>query len=186
MSEYTRGIAITVVFLALSLGVGAWMTARNPEVGQQVMSMIRDTIIGEALDSSRPVLALKIFINNLQACVLMFLGGATLGALTVFIIGTNGFVIGSILELVGREHSSLYVAAALVPHGIFEIPAFVISGALGFSLAAALLREGYGEGDAADRAREMGRLFLVVVLPLVAVAALVEAFITPEILRMVV
>ncbi|OPX76598.1 MAG: hypothetical protein A4E39_00002 [Methanoregulaceae archaeon PtaB.Bin152] len=116
----------------------------------------------------------------------MFVGGASLGLLTVFIISTNGFVIGSVLEMVRKDHSALYVVAAIVPHGLLEIPAFIISGALGLMLAKALWREWEGKEDASALALSYGRTFLLAVVPLVAVAACVEAFITPEILRVII
>jgi len=42
-----------------------------------------------------------------------------------------------------------------------------------------------GNGDAAAEALGLGRTFLFVVIPLVAVAAVTEAFITPEIINLV-
>lgn len=186
MSDLARNAAITVGFLVFAVLAGAWMTAQDPGIGRQLITVLKDSIVGEALDSNTVMFATKLFLNNLEACLLMFLGGASLGVLTVFIIGTNGFVIGSILEMVRQEHSFLYVVAAIAPHGIFEIPAFVLSGALGLSLAAALWREWLGSEDAAAHAAGLGRIFLLAVLPLVAVAACTEAFITPEILRLVI
>lgn len=186
MSELGKNAGIVLLLLAVSIVFGAWTTMEDPAVGKQLLTLLKDSIIGEAFDSSTLLLAAKLFVNNLQACVLMFLGGASFGLLTVFIISMNGFVIGSVLELVRREHDPLYVIAALVPHGIFEIPAFLISGALGLMLAKALWREWEGAGDAADRALSLGRTFLIAVVPLVAVAACVEAFITPEILRVII
>ncbi len=186
MSDLARNAGVVVVLLAVSVGFGAWTTMQDPTVGEQLISLLKESIMGEALDSSGPMMAVMLFFNNLQACILMFVGGASLGLLTVFIISTNGFVIGSVLEMVSKEHSALYVVAAIVPHGLFEIPAFVISGALGLMLAKALWREWEGDEDASALALSYGRIFLLVVLPLVAVAACVEAFITPEILRVII
>ncbi|MCU0632038.1 MAG: stage II sporulation protein M [Methanolinea sp.] len=186
MSELARNSGIALLLLLVSVGFGAWTTMEDPAVGEQIITLLRDSIMGETLDSSSALLAVKLFFNNLQACLLMFLGGASFGLLTVFIISTNGFVIGSVLELVREQHSALYVIAAIVPHGIFEIPAFLISGALGLLLAKALWREWEGSEDASVRAYAFGRTFLLLVVPLVAVAAGVEAFITPEILRFII
>jgi stage II sporulation protein M len=89
------------------------------------------------------------------------------------------------MEIISKEHSALFVAAALLPHGIFEIPAFILSGSLGILLAQSLIAEWYGSGDTADAARVFARLFLVTVLPLVTAAAIVEAFITPIVIHLV-
>ena len=78
-----------------------------------------------------------------------------------------------------------FVAAAIVPHGIFEIPAFILAGAFGILLAQSLIAEWYGSGDTAADARGYGKLFVTVVLPLLATAAVVEAFITPVVIHLV-
>jgi stage II sporulation protein M len=185
MSDFPRYAAATVVIFAVSLAAGVALTVASPETGQQMLDLLREAILGEVIDKSPAGLAFTLFLNNLQACTLMFLGGATFGLLTAFIILTNGVVIGSVMELVRQQQGPVYVAAALIPHGVFEIPAFIISGTLGFLLARSLWLEVKGTGDAAGTALGMGKTFLLVVIPLVAVAACTEAFITPEILNLV-
>jgi stage II sporulation protein M len=185
MSEFPRYAVVTTALLLFSLAAGVAVTIANPEAGQQILDMLKEALLGGVIDSTPAELAVTLFINNLQACTLMFLGGATLGLLTAFIILTNGVVIGSVMELVRQQQGGLYVAAALLPHGIFEIPAFIVSGTLGLLLARALWTEVNGNGDAAGEALGLGRTFLFVVIPLVAVAAVTEAFITPEIINLV-
>ena len=129
--------------------------------------------------------ASRLFANNLEACILLFLGGASFGILTIFIMSLNGIVIGAIMEIVHKDHTPLFVAAAILPHGIFEIPAFIIAGALGILLAQSLIAEWYGKGDTAADASRFARFFVLYVLPLVAIAACVEAFITPVVIHLV-
>ena len=107
------------------------------------------------------------------------------GILTIFIMSLNGIVIGAVMEIVHTDHSALFVAAAILPHGIFEIPAFIISGALGILLAQSLIAEWYTGHDASADAARYARTFLIWVLPLVAIAACVEAFITPAVIHLV-
>jgi stage II sporulation protein M len=97
----------------------------------------------------------------------------------------NGIVIGAIMEIVRKDHSAVFVAAAILPHGIFEIPAFILSGALGILLAQSLIAEWYNGTDTAEEAKKFGRTFICYVLPLVAIAAFIEAFITPIIIQLV-
>ncbi|MFA5331395.1 MAG: stage II sporulation protein M [Methanoregula sp.] len=175
----------TVFLLAASIAAG-WVGSMNdPSIGESLMALFQNEIAGQ-ISIDHPVdLCVKLFANNFEACILLFLGGASIGLLTLAILGINGIVIGAVTQIVSQTHSALYLAAALVPHGIFEIPAFIISASLGFVLAQALIAEWYGAGDAATEAQKLGKLFLCVVLPLIAVAAVVEAFITPAVLQMV-
>jgi stage II sporulation protein M len=185
MSDIGRSAVFTCVLFAASVTAGVALTIGNPAAGQQLLELFRESILGEVLNSSAPVLAATLFFNNLQACLVMFLGGASFGILTAIVIVSNGVVIGSIVEIVRQEQGGLYIAAALLPHGIFEIPAFLISGTLGFLLARSLWNEWKMQGDAVADASRMGRIFLLYVLPLVFLAAVTEAFITPAVIAFV-
>jgi len=180
----TAAIIAIAAFL-LTAVVGIAVVRQSPSAGHQLVQVVRDQVTG-TVDAKEPLaLAVFIFANNLQACVLLFLGGATLGVLTLLITAANGIVIGGIMEIVREERGLLYVAAAILPHGIFEIPSFILSASLGFIVGAALLAEWHGGGDSAATAAAHGRTFLRVVVPLVAIAAFIEAFITPQVIHLV-
>ena len=184
-SPLANAIIVTFLLFFATTTVGWVVAAQNPSVGEDLLKLFEKEVAGQMDGKNQADMCLKLFFNNLQACILLFLGGATFGILTIFIMSLNGIVIGAIMELVHKDHTPLFVAAAILPHGIFEIPAFIISGALGILLAQALVAEWYGNGDTAVSAIAFARLFLAVVLPLVAVAATVEAFITPVIIHLV-
>jgi stage II sporulation protein M len=187
MSELAlrRAAAIAVAAFLLTGIAGVAVVRESPSTGRQFIQIIQDQVVGR-VDAREPLsLAVFIFANNLQACVLLFLGGASLGLLTLFIIASNGVIIGGIMELVREERGLLYVAAAILPHGVFEIPSFIISASLGFILGSSLLAEWRGGGDSAATAAAHARTFLLVVVPLVAIAAFIEAFITPQVIHLV-
>ena len=184
-SALTNAIIITFLLFFTTLTVGWVGSAQNPAVGQDLMKLFEKEVAGQISTKDGLDMFSKLFANNLEACVLLFLGGASFGILTIFIMSLNGIMIGAIMEIVHTDHSPIFVAAAILPHGIFEIPAFIIAGALGILLAQSLNEEWYGSGDAAVDARRYVRIFLLYVLPLVAVAAYVEAFITPVVIHLV-
>ena len=131
-------------------------------------------------------MAVTLFINNLEASLLLFIGGATFGIVTLMILLTNGVIIGFVVEYAAKIQGSAAVVAGIVPHGIFEIPAFIIASGLGFLLAESMWLEFKGMDDAAEYAGKLARVFLMVVIPLLAAAAIIEAFITPQIIDLVV
>jgi stage II sporulation protein M len=187
MSEWklSQGLLYTVVIFAVTLTIGIIATVIDPSIGENLLSLFKDAVVGGIAGDPAPLLFVKLFLNNLQACLLLFLGGATFGVVSLFILSTNGLIIGSIMELVREEKGMVFVLAAILPHGIFEIPSFILSGALGFMLAKSLYDEWSGNGDAAVEAAHHGLNFVMYVIPLVLLAAFVEAFITPEIIRLV-
>jgi stage II sporulation protein M len=184
-SPLANAIIITFLLFFATITVGWVGSAQNPAVGQELMNLFEKEVAGQMNVENPYDMCVKLFANNLQACILLFLGGASFGILTIFIMSLNGIVIGAIMELVSKDHTALFVAAAILPHGVFEIPAFIISGALGILLAQSLIAEWYSGEDTAPDAGRFGRLFILYVLPLVALAAVVEAFITPVIIHLV-
>jgi stage II sporulation protein M len=184
-SPLTNAIIVTFLLFFATITVGWVGSAQNPAVGEELMKLFEKEVAGQMDGSDQADMCIKLFFNNLQACILLFLGGATFGILTIFIMSLNGIVIGAIMELVHKDHTPLFVAAAILPHGIFEIPAFIISGALGILLAQSLIAEWYGSGDTSVAAQAYAKMFIIWVLPLVATAACVEAFITPVIIHLV-
>jgi stage II sporulation protein M len=184
-SPLANALIITLLLFMTTMCVGWIGSAQNPAVGQDLMKLCEKEVAGQMSGGNPVDMCLKLFANNLEACIFLFLGGASFGILTIFIMSLNGIVIGAIMELVSKDHSALFVAAAILPHGVFEIPAFIISGALGIMLAQSLIAEWYGDGDTAHEATHYARIFILYVLPLVAIAASVEAFITPVVIHLV-
>jgi len=184
-SPLTNAIIITVLLFFTTITVGWIGTMQNPQIGENLMQLFEKEVAGQIMGKDTPEIFARLFFNNLEACILLFLGGASFGILTIFILSLNGILIGSIMEIVHEDHSIVFVAAAILPHGVFEIPAFILSGSLGILLAQSLIGEWYSGGDAAGDARGFARLFMISVVPLVLIAAFVEAFITPAIIHLV-
>ncbi|MCX6684622.1 MAG: stage II sporulation protein M [Methanoregula sp.] len=184
-SPLTNAIIIISLLFCATITVGWVGTMKNPAIGEDLMKLFEKEVANQILGKDSPDIFIRLFFNNLEACLLLFLGGASFGIITIFIMSLNGVLIGSIMEIVHKDHSVVFVIAAILPHGIFEIPAFILSGALGILLAQTLIAEWYHVGDTAEEARRYTRLFVIYVLPLVAIAAFVEAFITPIIIHLV-
>ncbi|MDV2480623.1 stage II sporulation protein M [Methanoculleus sp. Wushi-C6] len=180
-----RAAVFAAAVFAVSVGIGVAVVAGNPSIGAEMMTLFSEEVVAGLLSDSAAVLAGKLFLNNLGVCLILFLGGASFGVVTGLVLAVNGLLIGMVTEVVRQEHGLLYIAAALAPHGIFEIPAFLVAGGLGLLLGKELLAEWYGRGDAAGRAVPLAGLFLRTVVPLLVLAAVVEAFITPAVLSMI-
>ena len=184
-SPLTHAIIIILLLFCATITVGWVGTMQNPAIGENLMNLFEKEVAGQIMGKDSADIFIRLFFNNFEACILLFLGGASFGILTIFIMSLNGILIGAIMEMVHKEHSFAFVAAAILPHGIFEIPAFILSGALGILLAQSLINEWYDGSDTGEDAKKFARTFLLYVLPLVATAAFVEAFITPIIIQLV-
>ena len=96
----------------------------------------------------------------------------------------NGWLIAFVSAAVVQEESLGFVLAALLPHGIFELPALILgqAAALSFGTAAmlALFRRG-GENRLIPSLKQNLK-YLLLALALLLPAAIIEAYITPLLL----
>ncbi|MFU8692718.1 stage II sporulation protein M (plasmid) [Rossellomorea sp. FS2] len=121
---------------------------------------------------------MDIFQNNIKASVPFILGFVSLGVSTVAALLINGVAIGGSI-LASTDHlSTVQIILLLIPHGILEIPALMLSSTIGFySLKILFL---FIRGKSINLKHELmnvGKL-LILVLVLFVTAAFVEANIT--------
>ncbi|UUX92810.1 stage II sporulation protein M [Methanoplanus endosymbiosus] len=180
-----RAFIFSLSFFFLFLIFGALAFSQNPESGKAMVETISQNVFLPILTDNSALLAINLFINNTEASVLLFIGGATFGIVTMFILMTNGIIVGFVLQFTMIEKGLPVVLAGIIPHGIFEIPAFITAAGLGFILSESIWREFRGRGDAAAEAGRLGKIFVMTVIPLLIAAAITEAFITPQIINLV-
>ncbi|GKU79015.1 stage II sporulation protein M [Paenibacillus sp. L3-i20] len=127
----------------------------------------------------------RLALNNIAVALLIAGTGFLLSIPTIIMLLFNGLMIGFIIMLSTAVHSFPTILAGLLPHGILEIPALLLAGAiglrpLGFFARAIKLREKIQWGK---EARQSVALFAVVTVMLIA-ASLIEAHITPVIMNL--
>ena len=110
-----------------------------------------------------------IFLNNAFTCFIDILTGPLVGIVPLFSAFVNGGIVGWFVQKEGA-----IVLIAIIPHGVFEIPAFLISAAIGLRLG----REVFRSRDERDLGGEMKRglwVFLTLIFPLLVIAAIIES-----------
>ncbi len=128
-----------------------------------------------------PVFSAYITSNNIQVSLMAFAGGITFGALTAYALMMNGLLLGAMAGLFAKAGGSLGFWALIVPHGALELPAIILAGAAGLSLARALLFPGDLTRTDALRASSGDAVRLVMgAVPLLVIAGIIEAFLTPR------
>lgn len=178
-------LLISALIITVGFCGGYLLSAAEPSFGETLLKIFKDMVADEIMGDTPAVMALTLFLNNLEACVIIFIGGAFFGIIPVAILFFNGIIIGAILEIARKETGDFVMLVSIVPHGIFEIPAVIASGALGLMLGQAVRDEIYRNRDAAPEAYRFGRIFVRYIIPFIAIAACIEGFITPAILQMV-
>jgi len=134
-----------------------------------------------------PVLGIDIFLNNWLVSIATGLSGLGFGAPSFITIMFNGFILG-VLVAPQLSPSLTMFFAAILPHGIIEIPSFVLSGSVGIRLGYAAwkarFRRGPENDDYLSKSLRLAVYVVVGLAPLFFIAGLIEADITPWIMRM--
>ena len=95
-------------------------------------------------------------------------------------MGLNGFILGGLGAALESAHGWRYVVASLVPHGVIEIPVILLAAALGLSVGMESLRWLIQrESRVKLRLSDSLRVYLRWILPGLAIAAIIEVFVTP-------
>jgi len=140
------------------------------------------------VDESGSISLMALFGNNLQATLTAtVMGLMPFVYLPVFSLAVNGAVIGAVLalsEMMGMELWQM-ILLGLLPHGIFEIPAIMLGVAMGLYLCRQMngtLRKRPGTPKIEAVLPHLCRVALFGVVPMLAVAALIETLVTPLLL----
>ncbi len=110
-----------------------------------------------------------IFLNNAFTCFFNIITGPLIGIFPLFSAALNGGLIGWF-----AQEEGLIVFLAIVPHGIFELPAYLLSVAIGLRLAREVFKR-KGERRLKMTLGEGLRVYLILIVPLLIIAALIES-----------
>jgi len=120
----------------------------------------------------------EIFINNVQILLLHIAGIVSFGVFNIIQLFLNGFYAGEILWNALSFMSTGEIFLRIVPHGILEIPALILSGSIGaFPWIGVLLKN---KSDRSGREiilfllQKILKLIFAIILLLLA-AAMIEA-----------
>jgi stage II sporulation protein M len=151
-------------------------------LGGSISTELLGEIIGALPDiESFDLIQIITFIvfNNVSKSflwmVLGFMGGFPPLIFTVL----NGFFIGHISYNIALDYSLGFIAAALIPHGVIEIPTILLSSAAGMGLGYALLNRLRGHGSVKVEFGKAFALFITKIIPLLILAAVLEVTLTP-------
>ncbi len=128
----------------------------------------------------KPLLALAIFLNNSVKTLAMILLGTFAGLAPLIFLLVNGYVLGLVFHASLESRGALAFLLAIAPHGVLELPAILLGTSIGLRLGATAIRRFLGKEEkpgGGELARGL-RFFAAVILPLLFVAALIEAFVT--------
>lgn len=121
-----------------------------------------------------------VFVHNAGIAIRSALGLLSFGVYTTWVLLVNGFTIGAVLADAAEANGMTWAVLGLLPHGLVELPAFWLAGAVGFRWLAFAWKLANG-----DRERIAGPWLLLeslvvvgISLVLLFVAAVIEVTVT--------
>lgn len=177
-------LIMTGIFI-ISMIAGLVATLQDLGLSENYLDMLKESF-GWIKDLHPIAIVLVIFLNNAFKSLLAIVLGAGFGIIPVIFIGGNGLLLGIVANQVTREQGALFVLAAILPHGIMEIPMVLISSALGLRLGYLMYISILGkETNIRYELVQSLRVYMRIVVPLLFVAAVVETFVTPMVVLQV-
>ena len=162
LREARRQIAVSLVLFILA-GIGG---ALYPHIGDAALANFAE-YVREFLEKNTPDLILAIFLRNAAAAGTAIVLGIFFGIVPVAAISVNGILFGAVLRLMPAE------SWRLLPHGVFELPAMFIAWGLGLWVGLWIMEAPRWQ-HLKERLTASLRVYLMLILPLLVVAAVIE------------
>ncbi|MEK6926441.1 MAG: stage II sporulation protein M [Nanoarchaeota archaeon] len=139
-------------------------------INEKILYLI-EKLISQTEGMSHGELIGFIFFNNLQSSFLSLALGIAAGIFPLFSLIFNGYLLGFV-AFFSVNSAGYLILWRILPHGIFELPAIFISIGLGLKLGFCLLFK--GSKDFKSNFFGSLKTFLLVVFPLLLIAAIIE------------
>lgn len=188
IKKYLQSLKKYILFsssvFALSILGGYIFALSYPAEMQQVLEeVVKEALfIGEEATSSQ--LFFFIFENNASKLFIMLLLGIFAGLIPFLSILANGMILGIVAQVVTQDISWTFFFLGILPHSIIEIPVLIVSTAIGMKIGKiAVWRIFGGEKIFRKEWTKAIKFYILVLAPLLFIAALIEAYITPALLK---
>ena len=166
---------LVVIFFLLGMFV--------PQVQENFMALT-EAAMSSAVSEDGSVDGIFLLTNNITACgMIMLYGFLPFIRFSALAIGTNAMMLGCMAALyVQNGFSMLTYFAGILPPGILELPAMFLSFAMGLYICDNVSRFFRRDTSACTPwtcAVWLARFHLLVLIPLLTGAALLEVYVTP-------
>ena len=169
----------SLVIFGIGIVVGLMINSRFPEIADHFQSSLVSFVkIFRGL--SKLQLAAAIFLNNAVKMLAAILFGCLFGVIPGFFLFANGIALGLVFSMSLQSRGLWMSLASIVPHGILELPAVFFGTSIGLMLGAHAVKSLFRGTEitlGAELIRSL-KFFCTVILPLLLIAAFVEAFLT--------
>ncbi len=185
LEDHGRYILVASLLLIIGLTLGAATPQRQEPVTDDPLFEGLEPFL-EFYKPYNPLTVLFLLAKNSLTAAISFVLGPLFCIVPAGILLFNGYLVGLLGAAIASEYSLTFALSTLVPHGVFEFPALVLASAAGLRLGVAALRKVNSKLQHTEYSlsAEFGkglRVFVLVVI-LLAIAAVIETYVTPALI----
>ena len=172
-------LVASIVLFAVGLVIGLMIVNGFPQMAETFENSLAG-FIKTFRGLPKLKLAAAIFVNNTVKTLAMILLGTLLGVVPAFFLIVNGAALGMVLRLSSQTRGLWISLLSVLPHGILELPAVFLGTAIGIMMGTSIARKLFAKSTN-KIGTELGhalKFFCSVIVPLLLVAAMVEAYVT--------
>lgn len=171
-----------IVYFSFAI-VGVVLAELNAEWAKEQIAQISEGL-APLLHENALIQALLIFLHNAFIQLMLILTFFLFGLSSFVSLAANGIVIGAVVDIFSKQYGILKTIAAIVPHGIIELPVFFLATGIGFWLGIGLFKRIVNKELFRPKFSFAMKLFIRLLLPATFIAALIEVFVTPLIFEL--
>ena len=160
----------------------------SPRMQESFLNMITASM-SNVVSEDGSIDGVYLLSNNITACgMIMLYGFLPFVRFSALALGTNAMVMGCMAALyVQNDFSMLTFFSGILPHGLLELPAMFLSIAIGLYICeniSRFLRRDQSACSPWACLVWVARFHLLVLIPLLTGAALIELYVTPVIMAL--
>jgi uncharacterized membrane protein SpoIIM required for sporulation len=181
-----RFVLVALLIFTASAVVGAVLTFQDPDfklsvLGPKMVQTIeKREMWTHSIVGIKPLASSTIMTNNMSVAFVTFALGITAGLGTTYMLLFNGLLLGVIGMACHVTGMSLELWGFVAPHGVLELPSIFLAGGAGLRIAAGLLFPGYlPRRESLVRGGTEGVQLLLGAIPILVIAGIIEAFVSP-------
>jgi stage II sporulation protein M len=172
-------LKISLIFFGIGIAIGLMIVSRYPGLADHFEDSVAN-FIRTFRGLPRLQLAGAIFLNNASKTLLAITLGTLFGVVPGIFLLTNGVALGVVFTLAAQSKGLWLSLLSILPHGVIELPGVFLGTSIGLLAGSHAVKTLRRRTDAAliFELKRGIRFFCTVIVPLLLVAAFVEAFVT--------
>jgi stage II sporulation protein M len=187
IKKYIKSLRYYILFssfIFLFAVFSGYSFAQNfPEETQKIIEELKE-FFSVSEDETSLQMFLFIFENNVIKLFTVIFLGVFAGLIPLLSVWGNGMILGIFAQIISQELSWSFFILGILPHGIIEIPVLILSTAIGIRIGKIAVWRLFGRNkNFTKEFTKAIKFYILVLVPLLFIAALIEAFITPIILE---